>query len=120
VYVWREVSESSLSPVGRPLREPLGIDCVRIEVVRDPIFELGMTFVLGMDRVAPGAAHVLGRAASRDLDQARIKNAGYRVDETLDFDRVLPAVAKVVEVSELLGVLEGRGSTKTMSMPGVI
>jgi hypothetical protein len=69
----------------------LGIDEVWIEVVRDPLFEVGVTFVLGVvERVEelgidPRAADVLGRAASRNLDEARIKDTWFGIDEALDF-----------------------------------
>ncbi len=52
--------------------------------------------------IAPGAADILGRAASCNVDQARIENTGFRVEEALDLDRVLPAVAKVIEISQRL------------------
>ena len=37
------------------------------------------------------------------LDQARIKNARFGIDDALDLDRVLPAIAKIVEVPQRLG-----------------
>jgi hypothetical protein len=46
----------------------------------------------------PGAANVFRRAASGGLDQSRIDDAGIRIEETFDFDRVLPAVAKEAAV----------------------
>jgi hypothetical protein len=64
--------------------ELIDIGIRRIEVVRDPFGDLGVALVLGIvDRVeefgvAPGAADVLGRTSSDDLEQLRIKNAGNR------------------------------------------
>jgi putative heme iron utilization protein len=43
-----------------------------------------------------------GRAASCNVDQARIKNTGFRLEEALDLDRVPPAIAKVIEISQRL------------------
>ena len=68
-----------------------------------------MAFVLwiadGLEElgIAPGAADIFRRAAPARLDQARIKNAGFGIDEALDLDHVLPAVAKIVEVPQRLG-----------------
>ena len=96
--------------------EPTGIDNIGIEVVGEPLFEFVVAFVLwiadGLEEfgIAPGAADIFRRAAPARLDQARIKNAGLGIDEALDFDRVLPAVAKIVEVPQRLGtdILEAR------------
>ncbi len=52
--------------------------------------------------IAPGAADILGRASPARLDQPRVKGAGFVFDETLDLDRVLPAVAEVVEITKSL------------------
>src|SRR6185312_11129587 len=52
--------------------------------------------------IAPRSAAVLGRATSADLGQPRIKHAWLGIAEPLDLDRVLPAIAEVVEVDELL------------------
>ena len=58
--------------------------------------------------VAPRAAHVLGRAAPDGVEQNRVGRAGHRVGDALDLDRMLPAVAEVVEVFERLraGILK--------------
>lgn len=83
---------------------PFRIDGVGIVVVADSFGELSVAFVLGfLDGVrelgiAPGTADVLGRATPADLDQARIEHARIGIEQALDLDRVLPAVAKVVEV----------------------
>ena len=50
--------------------------------------------------VAPGTADVFGRTASRDVDQARVCDARHGIGDALDFDRVLPAIAEVVEIFE--------------------
>src|SRR5258708_38725661 len=79
-----------------------------MEVVPDPILQLGMTLVLWVvDRleevgIAPGTADVFGGTAPCSLDQARVRNAGHGIGNALDLDRVLPAIAKIVEVSERL------------------
>src|SRR5689334_5225933 len=52
--------------------------------------------------VAPGAAAVFGRTATADFEEARVEHTGFGVDEPLDFDPVLPAVAEVVEIDEPL------------------
>lgn len=53
--------------------------------------------------ISPGAADVFGRAASDSLDQARIGDTGSGSKQTLDLDRVLPAIAKILEVLERFG-----------------
>ena len=50
--------------------------------------------------IAPGTADVFGRTTPCSLNQARVSKAGHGISNALDLDRVLPAVAKVVEVSE--------------------
>ena len=44
----------------------------------------------------------MGEAASCSVDQARIKNTEFRLEEALDLNRVLPAIAKVIEISQRL------------------
>ncbi len=67
-----------------------------------------MAFVRGVvDRfqqfgIAPRAADIFRRATAAGLDQARIELARLWIDETLDLDRVLPTVAEVVKVAQLL------------------
>lgn len=58
----------------------------------------------GLDEfeIAEGAAAILGRTVTADLDQAWIALAWLRIDETLDLDRVLPGVAEVIEVDSSL------------------
>lgn len=80
-----------------------------IELLSEPFADLGMALVLFVaDRlqhfsIAPGDADVFRRAAPSRLDQPRVKGAGFGVDEALDFDRVLPAVAEVVEITRVTG-----------------
>ena len=72
---------------------------------------LGVVRVLNLlqkVRVAPGAAAVLGRAASGAGQAAGIMDAGFRDQLLLDPDVVFPAVTEVVEVAEArLGADEG-------------
>lgn len=76
---------------------------MRIEVVADPFDEFGVAFVGGVldgfeeFGITPGAATILGRTAATDFDQTRIEYAWLGIDEALDLDRVLPAVAEVIE-----------------------
>src|SRR5271166_1244679 len=58
--------------------------------------------------VAPGAADVLRGAAPGSFDQSRIGDVRFRVRQTFDLDRMLPAVAEVVEIAQRLdsGVFE--------------
>jgi hypothetical protein len=73
-------------------------------------------FVLGVaDRVkafniAPSAADIFRRAASGGVDQSRIYGAGLRIEQAFDFDGVLPAIAKVVDVAQRLGADSLRSS----------
>src|SRR5207248_4178178 len=88
--------------------EPLGLICVGIEVVTDPSHEFDMAFVcwvldcLDELSIAPRAAAVLGRAAAVDFSQARIDHTRLRSGEALDLDRVLPAIAEIVQVDEFV------------------
>ena len=50
--------------------------------------------------IAPGAAAVFRRAASADLDQARVEHPGLGIGEAFDRNRLLPAIAEVVDVSQ--------------------
>jgi hypothetical protein len=89
--------------------ELIGVEEVWVEGTADPFSQLGMTFVFwildGFEEfsIAPWAAAVFGRTAAARVDQARIDDARYWVEEALDFDRVLPAITKVVEISHRLG-----------------
>src|SRR4249920_164102 len=87
---------------------PFGVVGVGIEVVADPFREFGVAFVLGIldgleeFGIAPGAASIFWRAATADLDQARVEHAWLGIGEMLDLDRVLPTVAEVIEVRQRL------------------
>ena len=48
--------------------------------------------------IAPGAANVFRWATSYSVDHARICNAGYGIGDAQEFDRMLPAVAEVIEI----------------------
>ena len=58
--------------------------------------------------VAPWAADVLGRASSLGVKQYGIGGTRSAIDDAQELDRVLPAVAEVVEVVERLcaGILD--------------
>src|SRR5258705_11789477 len=79
-----------------------------MEVGPDAFGELGVACVLwvldGFEEIgiAPGAAAVFRRAASADLDQARVEHPGLGIGEAVDRDRVLPANAEVVDVFQRL------------------
>jgi hypothetical protein len=82
--------------------EPLVINIVGIEVAADPFLELSVAFVRGIADdieefgIAPRAADIFRRTASAGIDQSRIDGARLWIEEPLDLDRVLPAIAKVV------------------------
>ena len=86
------------------MSEDLDIGVGWIELAADPLQPLGVLLVVRIgDRiedvaVAPGAADILWRAASGCFGEARVGNAGHGISDALDADRVLPAVAEVVEV----------------------
>jgi hypothetical protein len=70
----------------------MGVDHIGIEAAFDPIGKFRATFVIGVDDCsekvgkAERATDVFGRGASGDLNQARIGDARYGVNETLDLD----------------------------------
>jgi len=84
--------------------EPLIVNMVGIEIAADLFLELSVAFVRGIAddieefSIAPRAAD-----ASAGFDQSRIKDARLWIEEPLDLDRVLPAIAKVVDVAQRLG-----------------
>src|ERR1700752_1612271 len=77
---------------------------MRVEVVCQPFFELAVALVAGIGEgleefaIAPRTTDVLGWAVALGLDQAGIKHARFGIDQALDLDRVLPAIAEVVEI----------------------
>jgi hypothetical protein len=89
--------------------EFLAINMVRIEVAANPFLEFSVSLMSGIaDRVeefgiAPGTANVFWRATCADINQSRIDDAWLRIEETLDLDRVLPAITEVVNVAQRLG-----------------
>jgi hypothetical protein len=86
--------------------EPHSLVGVGIEVVPDPLCEVFVTLVLGVSDgldqfdIAPGSAAVFGRTAADDFDQAPIEHTRCGIGEALDLDRVLPAIAEVLEIHE--------------------
>ena len=89
--------------------EPLIVNMVGIEIAADLFLELSVAFVRGIAddieefSIAPRAADIFRRAASAGFDQSRIKDARLWIEEPLDLDRALPAIAKVVDVAQRLG-----------------
>src|SRR5215471_19064458 len=77
---------------------------MRVEVVGEPFLELAVALVAGVCDslkqlvVAPRTTDVLGWAVALGLDQAGIKHARFGIDQAFDLDRVLPAIAEVVEI----------------------
>src|ERR1700741_1042436 len=77
---------------------------MRVEVVCQPFFELAVALVAGIGEgleefaIAPRTTDVLGWAVALGLNQAGIKHARFGIDQTLDLDCVLPAIAEVVEI----------------------
>ena len=68
---------------------------VGIEVVADPLCELGVALVLWIGNsfehfgVAPSAATVLERTAAADFNQARIERTRLGIGKALDLNRML-------------------------------
>ncbi len=79
--------------------EPYGI---RIEIFADPLLRVGMDLVHRVGEsvqelgITPRGTDVFRRTASNGIDQDRVCQAGDRVGDALDLDRMLPAVAEVV------------------------
>lgn len=53
--------------------------------------------------ISPRAADILGRTASDCFQEARIGDARHSIEEAFHTDRVVPAVAEIVEVCERSG-----------------
>src|SRR4051812_27117611 len=76
-------------------------------MISNTFFGFGIALVLrvldGFEKlaIAPWPAAVFGRAAAANVDQTRIEHSRLGIDEALDFDRVLPAIAEVVHVAQL-------------------
>src|SRR5215469_1246629 len=81
---------------------------MRGEVVGEPFLELAVALVAGVVEglqeltIAPRTTDVLGWAVALGLDQAGIKHARFGIDQAFDLDRVLPAIAEVVEIPQCL------------------
>src|SRR5215813_13044322 len=88
---------------------------MRVEVVGEPFLELAVALVAGVVEglqeltIAPRTTDVLGWTVALGLDQAGIKHARFGIDQAFDLDRVLPAIAEVVEILQGLcaDVFEG-------------
>lgn len=80
-----------------------------VEVVAEPLPDFGVAFVIGiLERfdhlgVARGTADIFGRATSGGLDQSGICIVRFGIRYPFDLDRVLPAVAEVIEIARRLG-----------------
>jgi hypothetical protein len=68
--------------------------------------------------IAPGTADVFRWAMSFSVDRAGIWNARYGIGDALYFDRVLPAVAEVLEILQRLDA-DIRESIGQASLAGV-
>ncbi len=86
----------------------LDLDHIGIEGVAVPFRDFRVALVLRVrDRleeigIPPGTADVFGWTAPPGFGQARVCEARHRLGDALDLDRVLPAVAEIVEVLERL------------------
>src|SRR5215207_2311650 len=86
----------------------LGLDHIGIEGAAYPFRDFGVALVLRVgDRfeeigIPPGTADVFGWTASLGFGQARVCDARQRLGGAFDLDRMLPAVAEVVEILERL------------------
>ena len=102
------MARPALSQFGDVFGQPIDVDDIGIEVVGKPFFEFAMALVFGIGdgleelAIAPRTADVLWRAVALGFDQARIKNAQFRINQTFDLDTVFPAVAEVIEILERL------------------
>ena len=56
---------------------------------------------------AGNAADILGRAAQRPVDEARVARGGIGGEQLLDLEPMLPAVAHVVDIDEALDAVGG-------------
>ena len=81
------------------------VESARIEVVANPLPDFSVTLMLWIIEsfeylgVPPGAADILGRTTPGRLDEARISDVRFGSDHPFDLDRMLPAVAKVMEIA---------------------
>ena len=70
----------------------------------NPLQAVGVLLVIGIsDRIeevaiSPGSADILWWAAPGCFDKARVGDARHGISDTLDADRVFPAVSEVVKV----------------------
>ena len=103
------LARPALGECGDVFGQPIDVDDMGIEVVCEPFFEFAMALMAGIGEgfeelaIAPRTTDVLGRAAALGFDQARIKDARFGIDQAFDLDRVLPAIAEVVEILQRLG-----------------
>src|SRR3954468_1797444 len=85
-----------------------------MRVLLPPIFEMrsappqcGQTgpFGSGLQQfdVAPGTAAVFRRTTAGGVEETRISDAWHGISELFDLDRVLPAITKIIDVSQRPG-----------------
>src|SRR6266511_3002264 len=102
------LARPALGECGDVLGQPIDVEDMGIEVVREPFFEFAMALVVGIGDgleefgIAPGTADVLGRAATLGFDQAWVKDAGLGIDQAFDLDGVFPAIPEVIEILQRL------------------
>jgi hypothetical protein len=75
------LARPALGECGDVLGQPIDVEDMGIEVVREPFFEFAMALVVGIGDgleefgIAPGTADVLGRAATLGFDQAWVRRS---------------------------------------------
>src|SRR5262245_48308625 len=85
------------------------IDDIRVEAVLIPFPELGVALVLRVGggfqefSIARWPTDIFRPTAAGGVKQTRIELTGQSSADALDLDRVLPAVAKIVDVSKPFG-----------------
>jgi hypothetical protein len=91
------------------LSESLGIGVGGIEAASNPLEPFVVLLMAGIGdgieelAVTPWATNILRRTASGCFDKARVVDAWHGISDALDTDRVLPAIAEVVEVFQRFG-----------------
>src|SRR5262245_49134021 len=95
-----------LRQIGELLLDRWHLDNIRVEVVLIPFPELGVALVLRVGdgfqefSIARWPTDIFRRPAAGGVKQTRIELTRQGSADALDFDRVLPAVAKIVDVGK--------------------
>ena len=98
------LARPALGECGDVLGQPIDVEDMGIEVVREPFFEFAMALVVGIGDgleefgIAPGTADVLGRAAALGFDQAWVKDAGLGIDQAFDLDALFLSIGTAMMV----------------------